>query len=534
MRNNVAGLCRNMTVLALGCATLATSPGLAAQAQTTRKCVALKKKPYSSTYLPANQGFLTRVVGTESDQVAVLAPELVNDAHSTTVAERFDRLQRETLRKPSMMPFFHSLYRKGAADWEGVCHQWAPASVDAQINDLVMETQGLVCGRTYLTRGSLKELFTALYYREEKENEDNDEVFVGTRAKKRTAEKFAQRIKEAGAVDDVPAHEMHNVLFTYLSNNRGVIMDEDARSKNGQVWNQPIYGICSDYTPVYFSTEELKKKVKADKAGGFLGIGSRKEIPFAGQIPLSAFVATTPEAKTFLDKMHEFRKLAQTRATWSEDFARANRQNDKDVIGWWKYVFDIKDGGKDMDGDYARLWRALIEKRLMPAIENGSVVMRKSGFYQVSSTVSYGKETDAYADNAGEQYEDARYQYFLVVENNAAVDSAWITPFENRPDFLWAHKAVDLSGATKAENPQMQAIVDLLQMMKGAHGCVDVKDVNRFVMRLRSLAGGAGAALDDASRASLVSEYAKVRGAVNRGLMQQLVASAGLSQSDFQ
>jgi hypothetical protein len=218
----------------------------------------LSFKPYSSSYLPYRQGYLTQ--GSRDSSVAGRFDQIREKVFGRSRGRSlYDRLRRPN-REGSLLvvdaegmfnPSRDSRSSDFKEDWEGVCHQWVAASSQPEISELLDQTEAIICDGISLSQGELAELFTAFYrYQAESAVYGRRERVVGNGEVK---PEFVS-IRNAIKLDDLPAHQFDRELYGHLKAGQPIIMD---REPNYQVWNQPIFEAKS--TDSEYSESELRE-----------------------------------------------------------------------------------------------------------------------------------------------------------------------------------------------------------------------------------------------------------------------------------
>ncbi len=413
----------------------------------------LNYKPYSSTYLPYVKG---EIVNTDHPMDNILSVMgtingLNQEALNKSVLHKFDEIRQNlTTQEYSLVENYgDKFFDTKKYGWEGFCNRWSAANTNPIVPELIHSTSGIICDGILLSRGELKELFTALY--------KIDEKYVKYYGKRNYSEDMpggkAYSIYQELGYDDLAAHTLHHQLVSNLSKNESIVIEIDSSIK---VWNHPVVAMETNEEVVSFD-DILKNEELFIKMPSYI-----YEITESNIEEDKDQVKEQIKTQESLSKLKEIEKLL---------ISRAEKRNNKGV------------------SSSLRKRRKLL-KRIRSELTKDDGTLNIGEGYQfrsVKNTLTIALESHEFANESGETKESKAgypYEYILIEKNGEVVDSFWLTAPRERPDNLWK-PTISIDEINK-DSEEIIALVDLLDLIKN-NKCTKIERADEFFKSLEPL-----------------------------------------------
>ena len=412
----------------------------------------LNYKPYSSTYLPYVKGEIVNTDHPMDDVLSVMGRlnGLNQEALNKSVLHKFDEIRRSlTTREYSLVENYGDSFFDTKKDgWEGFCHRWSAANTTPIVPELIHSTSGIICDGILLSRGELKELFTALYRM--------DDSYVKYYGKRNWSEDKpggkAYRVYEELGYDDLAAHTFHQQLINNLSKNESIVIEVDTST---QVWNHPV--VAMETSEEIVNLEDILKNQEIFE-----------------RLPSYIYeIAESDTEEEDKDQIRTQQRLSKLKETEKLLISRAEKRSKKGVRSSLKK-------------------RRKLLKRIRKELGKDDRSLNIGEGYQfrsVKNTLTIALENHDFANESSETKQSKMttpYEYILIEKNGEVVDSFWLTSPRSRPDFLWK-PTLTIEDIDKGSQ-EIIALVDLLRMIK-YNECTKIERVDEFFTSLEPLLG---------------------------------------------
>ena len=207
--------------------------------------------PYSSSYLPTKEGPLAKENDAEIKRMIEegfgdcdLIHQAIKDNATRDTAAKFDAAGATGFRER----YLRDKYNPDAETWEGLCHNWAPASLNAELNFIV--SMDRIYADVPFGIGDLRETLTSI------EIPSYDVAWFG----KRNNDKDNPEPDE----DKLDPVDLLTIFENYVGEGKpGIVMDVDP---GYMVWNQPFFKWSRTATRVEGSEDGPKQPPEGGRA----------------------------------------------------------------------------------------------------------------------------------------------------------------------------------------------------------------------------------------------------------------------------
>lgn len=456
------------------------------------KSVRLSFAPYSSSYLVSSEG---AIVATGIDRpfphLGFFKKEIVQDFEKKeSTIHKFDRIREQEFgKKDPIEPQIQKTHVKpGAPAWEGFCHQWSAAAANPEVSEMLSKSEGSVCRDIILTKGELKELFTALYTLP-----NQSKVWGERQYRPMTEDQY--NIRMVTGLDDLPAHHFYLVIYDYLARDIPVVMDRDY---DVQVWNHIIS-----------AAESGIRKVKLQDL--------LSDINF---VPMSALKGSSATVQRSLDTIAKVDKLlleALGRNLTTEELAQA-------ISDLKKEFPQISSSPEITLPSLMKTREALVDEWVKPRILAGEITQGDNitlQIVQTKVTLAWGHKQ--YARNEEEPGKDVFYDYLMVRKDGDLIDSRWTNLPYQRPDFIWSPEQVDLKTLDPSKDKHIYR-AELKDLYTITQKCTNISEIVRFFSFLDEVTKKGW--LGPIEKIQLRRAYQKVEPFINQELVNQKLIDA--------
>ncbi len=381
--------------------------------------------PFSSSYLPKWIGPLTELTPRYSMLLSThrfnKTPYLGNSSESekslfntSSTLRRLDLATKEVLGKSTS---YESDFRKNELDrmakfWEGHCNRWTAAAQDKQLNKFLNEYKGLNCNGTIITRGEIEEIYTSSYL-------FFPQGFIGTKI---TRERSQLELSVASllGIDDLAAHRMDSLITESLKRNRALGFDRDPLL---QVWNHPIY-----------KSKRCKRKVSKEKVIDFT--------------PIKYLVSGNTKVEDLLRRLEKLDTLFFDLINESSLKVSNHNIHDQLSTDYREIAEELKQAAKMRLHNSSNLIFNITDIKIsMRKLFKEGLILLKEGHevLRIENRVGY-KIEDYYGlderleGNSEKLTKYKTYKYALIKYDGKVIDSKWITPTDERPDYMSSAK----------------------------------------------------------------------------------------------
>ena len=431
--------------------------------------------PYSSTYHAFNTGYIFKLMFPSFEEVDWLKTSITDQLKTKSTIERFDEGRQALF--PDAPPITTLIkkthYRFGEDPSGGHCHLWTQASLDPFIAEQIEKTNGILCGESLLTYGELKELFSALY-----DEEQGRATRYGIPTGAEFLSGFTYNLREKMGIDDLNAHDFHLVIYEELTQERGIAIEI-----------KPTWGYANH--PIYHMGSTLQT------------IALHDVFQYSNQIPFTFYSTDNKKLQSIIQETLLFETLFKQYLRYEfvsdryaylffddlETLRKERKQLEEEIKKTWEpYSNFFKKLFYDLDGmlhDLLKERQKHIQNYILPALQNGMASLDPELIIQhITSTISYADYNDDYA-SPNNHSKNATYDYLLFTKNNIPVASAWLTPPNYRPDFIWLmNPSHVINPPSQKDHPYEHAIKDLYQMTQR---CISVREIREFTVLLENI-----------------------------------------------